>query len=78
MTCTYKSSADIKAALATYANENELSDEGESVQFENMVIEGCLSCPKGKILRQRKDFFPNMKFSTLDELLRNAELVDFV
>ena len=78
MTCTLRSTAEIERTLIKYANEKELSDAGEASQVDEMIITGCLSCPREKTLRQRKDYFSNLKFSTLDELLRHAELVDFV
>lgn len=78
MTRTHRSKADIEATLASYLGELELSDAGESAQFEEMVIKGCLACPKAKTLRQRKDYFSNMTFSTLEDLLGSAEFVNFV
>ena len=75
---TYMSKASIEDALAQHAGEEALSDAYELAQVEEMMILGCLSCPQEKTLRQRKDYFSNIKFSTLCELLNHDELVSFV
>ena len=75
---TYISEANIEDALAEHAGEEGLSEAHELAQVEEMMILGCLSCPKEKTLRQREEYFSQVKFSSLDELLNYAKTVEFV
>ena len=70
--------ADMENALADMAGEEELSARHELLQIEEMMVLSCLACPEEKTLRQRQQFFSKMKFSTLEELLKHAEEIDFV
>ena len=55
-----------------------MTEDMELAQVEDLMITGCMACPKEKTLRQREKYFPGLRFLALEELLRLAAEVDFV
>ncbi|KAL2043789.1 hypothetical protein N7G274_003308 [Stereocaulon virgatum] len=74
MAVTYRSWESIQQTLA----ESEDPEALEVAQIEEMMVMGCLACPREKTLRQREKFFPEVGFLGLEELLAYADGVDFV
>lgn len=70
---TYKSREQIQSALAAHAADDPISEELETAQVEEMMVEGCMACPREKTLRQRERYFGDIHFMGLKELLRYAE-----
>ena len=85
MPVTRKSSTEIQLELARIAADNhennqdeELDEYHERLQVDEMIVLGCLACPKDKTLKQREKFFSGIKFMDLPALLQHATNVDFV
>ena len=74
MSVTHKSWEEIQHSLANPRDFEAL----ELAQVEEMMVMGCLACPKEKTLRQREKYFSNVRFIGLEELLSFSEGVDFV
>ena len=62
---SYKSREEIQHSLEAHANEDNMVEE--------MMVMGCLACPKAKTLRQREKYFGKMMFRDLEAFLRCAE-----
>ena len=45
---------------------------------DEFSIDGATACPKEKTLRQREKFFGDCKFSTIEEVLKRAQEMDFL
>ncbi|KAL8749303.1 MAG: hypothetical protein Q9184_006862 [Pyrenodesmia sp. 2 TL-2023] len=76
---TEKSWQQIQRALdKAPAADGKLTEESELAQVEEMMVMGCMACPKEKTLRQREKYFAQVRFRGLEELLRLAGKVDFV
>lgn len=63
--------------ITEHANDEDVA-ELELAHVEEWMIAGAAACPREKTLRQRAKYFGEVKFSSLDELLRLAEKVEFV
>ena len=50
----------------------------EIAHLDQWTIAGASACPRKKTLEQRDKYFGKLKFSSLEELLRLAERVEFV
>ena len=74
MPVTYRSWEAIQQTLA----ESDDAEVLEVAQIEEMMVMGCLACPREKTLRQRETYFSEVGFMGLEELLGYAEGVDFV
>ena len=74
---SYKSADDIQRFLEEHADDDD-TPELEIARVEEWMIAGASACPQEKTLRQRAKYFGNVKFSTLEELLRVAKERDFV
>ncbi|KAL9595837.1 MAG: hypothetical protein Q9179_004828 [Wetmoreana sp. 5 TL-2023] len=61
---------------ANLHNEHEYAVQ--AVMCDEFSIDGATACPKEKTLRQRETYFRNCKFSTIEEVLKRAEEVDFL
>ncbi|KAL9031262.1 MAG: hypothetical protein Q9196_000700 [Gyalolechia fulgens] len=75
---TYKSSEEIRHALAEHAGDDPISEELETAQVEEMMVEGYMTCPKEKTLMQRDQYFKDISFMCLKQLLQYAEARDHV
>jgi hypothetical protein len=65
---TYRSKEDIaRDKLLPLTDENAEALYLASV--EEMMINGSGACPREKTLAQREKYFPNLRFTTLEELL---------
>ena len=69
---TQKSRAEIRDSVARYTADGD-SGALEQAQIEEMMVMGCLNCPKEKTLRQRAEFFGGVKFLDLKQMLTLAE-----
>ncbi|KAL9130664.1 MAG: hypothetical protein Q9217_001191 [Psora testacea] len=76
--CKAENWAEIQHVLETRAADDPISAESELAQVEELMVKGCMSCPKEKTLRQRKKYFAGIKFRSLEELLKDAECMDFL
>jgi hypothetical protein len=74
MPVTYRSWESIQKTLA----ESDDPEALEVAQIEEMMVLGCLACPREKTLRQREKYFSGVGFMGLEELLEYAEGVDFI
>lgn len=45
---------------------------------DEFSIDGATACPKEKTLKQREKFFRRCKFSTIEEVLKRAQGMDFL
>ncbi len=41
-------------------------------QMEEVMVMGCLACPKEKTLKQRERYFKDLRFLGLEDLLRES------
>ena len=71
---THKTLKEIQHSLMT----SETMEDRMLAQMEEVMVMGCLACPKEKTLRQREKYFKGLRFLGLEDLLRYAEDVDFV
>ena len=74
---TYKSWDDIQESITRHAADGDFPAL-ETAQVEEMMVMGCLSCPKEKTLRQRAKYFGNVKFLDLEQMLMLAEKEDHI
>lgn len=74
---TSKSWDNIQQSITKHAADGDLPAL-EIAQVEEMMVMGCLSCPKEKTLRQRANYFGNVKFLDLEQMLMLAEKVDHI
>ena len=75
---TYKSTSEIQLALEEHGHDETMSKESEVAQVEEMMVLGCLAVPREKTLRQRGKYFQGVRFRGLEELLSDAEGVEFI
>lgn len=73
-----KSWHEIQRVLDAPAHKDLTSETLETAQVEEMMVMSCLACPKEKTLRNRQEYFPDIQFRGLEELLRLAKEADFV
>ncbi|RAK76885.1 MFS general substrate transporter [Aspergillus fijiensis CBS 313.89] len=73
----YRSKEDIETTIQQYEDQAE-SLELAIAEAEEWTISGATACPKEKTLRQREEFFAGMHFTTVEELLRKAEVEERV
>ncbi|RAH65258.1 MFS general substrate transporter [Aspergillus aculeatinus CBS 121060] len=73
----YRSKEDIETTIQQYEDQPE-SLELAIAEAEEWTISGATACPKEKTLRQREKFFAGMHFTTVEELLRKAEVEERV
>jgi len=66
---THKSLENIRYSLDTSAT----MAESMLAQMEEVIVMGCLACPKEKTLRQHETYFKGLKFLGLEDLLKYAE-----
>ncbi|KAL9101301.1 MAG: hypothetical protein Q9187_009260, partial [Circinaria calcarea] len=71
---SYKSVEEIEAACTNTKDAAEL----EAAHLDQWTVAGASACPREKTLEQRDKYFGKLKFSSLEELLRLAETVEFV
>ena len=69
---TQKSTEEIEEEIAEYTAKGD-SGALEGAQIEEMMVMGCLECPKEKTLRQRAEFFGRVEFLDLRSMLALAE-----
>ena len=74
---SYKSREQIQASLMKHARDEDTT-ELEIAQAEDWHTLGASACPQEKTLRQRAKYFSNVHFSTVEELLRRAETINFI
>ena len=63
---TYRSLEVIRLSLATSSS----MEESMLAQMDEVIVMGCLACPKEKTLKQRESYFKDIKFLGLEDLLR--------
>ena len=68
----YKSRALIEESLAKHVADGDFAAL-ELAQVEELMIMGCLNCPKDKTLRQRAKYFGKVEFLDLENMLMLAE-----
>ena len=74
---THRSEDEIQDSIAKHVADGD-STALEHAQIEEMMIMGCLACPKEKTLKQREKYFGQVKFLDLEQMLRLAEKEDIV
>ena len=63
---THRTLEDIRLALATSSS----MEDSMLAQMEEVIVMGCLACPKEKTLKQRGRYFKDLRFLGLEDLLR--------
>lgn len=63
---TYRTLEDIRISLATSSS----MEDSMLAQMEEVMVMGCLACPKEKTLKQREKYFKDLRFVGLEDLLR--------
>lgn len=74
---THQSEDEIQGSIAKHVADGDTAAL-EQAQIEEMMVLGCLACPKEKTLRQRDKYFGQVKFLDLQHMLRLAETQDIV
>lgn len=74
---THQSEDEIQGSIAKHVADGDTAAL-EQAQIEEMMVLGCLACPKEKTLRQRDKYFGQVEFLDLEHLLRLAETEDVV
>ena len=69
---TYRSRDEIRDSIAEFTASGD-SGALEGAQIEEMMVMGCLNCPREKTLRQRAEFFGRVEFLDLKGMLALAE-----
>lgn len=77
MSRTHKSWDEIQESLRKHSNDGDFPAL-ELAQVEEMMVIGCLTCPKEKTLRQRAKYFGSVKFLDLEQMLMLSEKDDFI
>ena len=72
---THKSWDDIQVSLVRHVADGDFAAL-ETAQVEEMMVMGCLNCPKEKTIRQRAKYFGNVNFLDLEQMLTLAEKED--
>ena len=62
---THRTLEDIRLALATSSSV----EDSMLAQMEEVIVMGCLACPKKKTLQQRERYFKDLRFLGLEDLL---------
>ena len=63
---THRTLEDIRISLTTSSS----MEESMLAQMEEVIVMGCLACPKEKTLKQRERYFKDIRFLGLEDLLR--------
>ncbi|KAL4932873.1 NAD(P)-binding protein [Aspergillus undulatus] len=72
-TRTYRSLADIHAAIQEYESNPANDEEAGLLEVEQWQVEGATAVPERKTLWQRQEYFSNVRFLSLEGLLEAAE-----
>ena len=72
---THKSWDEIQESLTKHVADGDFAAL-EIAQVEEMMLIGCLTCPREKTLMQRAKFFGNVKFLDLKQILTLSEKGD--
>ena len=70
---TYRTLEDIRLSLATSSS----MEDSMLAQIEEIMVMGCLACPKEKTLKQRERYFKDLGFLGLEDLLRHTKEGEF-
>lgn len=70
---THRSLEDIRLSLTTSSN----TEDSMLAQMEEVMVMGCLVCPKEKTLEQRERYFNGLRFLGLEDLLGYAKEGEF-
>ena len=70
---THRTLDDIRLSLATSSS----MEDSMLAQMEEVIVMGCLACPKEKTLKQRERYFKGLRFLGLEDLLRYTKEGDF-
>ena len=70
---THRTLEDIRLSLATSSS----MEESMLAQMEEVIVMGCLACPKEKTLKQRERYFKDLRFLGLEDLLRYTKGGEF-
>ena len=70
---TYRTLEDIRLSLATSSS----MEDSMLAQMEEVIVMGCLACPKEKTLEQRERYFKDLRFLGLEDLLRHTKEGEF-
>ena len=62
---THRALEDIRLALATSSSV----EDSMLAQMEEVIVMGCLACPKKRTLQQRERYFRDLRFLGLEDLL---------
>lgn len=71
---THRTLEDIRLSLATSSS----MEDSMVAQIEEVIVMGCLACPKEKTLKQREKYFKNLRFLGLEDLLRYTKEGEFL
>lgn len=71
---THRTLEDIRLSLATSSS----MEDSMVAQIEEVIVMGCLACPKAKTLKQREKYFKNLRFLGLEDLLRYTKEGEFL
>ena len=70
---THRTLEDIQLSLTTSSS----MEDSMLAQIEEVMVMGCLACPKEKTLKQRERYFKDLKFLGLGDLLRYTKEGEF-
>ena len=73
-----KSWNEIQDSLSACAGRDDMVENSEVAQVEEMMVLGCLACPREKTLRQKDIYFSKTEFMDLETLLKCAQNPGFV
>lgn len=73
---TFRLLMDIEKTLTDH--EKNDFEALELAQVEEMMVMGCLCCPREKTLLQRRTYFSDIDHRNLAQLLQYAQGADFV
>jgi hypothetical protein len=77
MEVSHKSAESIERYIIDHKNDGDTL-ELTIAMVEEWMISGASACPREKTLAQRVKYFSNVKFSSLEELLKYSKTVKFV
>lgn len=69
---SYRSLEDIAASMAEY--DTNPGPQSDIAELEKWTVTGATACPKDTTLRQREKYFSGIRFLTVEEMLRKAEM----
>ena len=70
---THRTLEDIRLSLT----KSSSMEDSMLAQMEEVMVMGCLACPKKKTLQQRERYFKDLRFLGLEDLLRYTKEGDF-